>query len=125
TTVESKDPLSSGGSQGGRKDATTERRKVGKDRSAPRSSVSPQPAQHLPVVGEFVFALRGLEDLGDRPEPRVAHDPPEWAGPQAPLGDELVAVAAGIERGLRIVQVQAAKVPEADDRLPPIPHPIV
>src|SRR5689334_13961317 len=68
--------------------------------------VAPEPAEHLLVVGEFVVALGGLEDFRDVPEPRVAHDPAKRLGAEASLRDELVAIAPGIEGGLRIVQVQ-------------------
>lgn len=65
----------------------------------PSPSVAPREAsqqvQHATVRHVGIIQLRGLDDLRDRRQARVRHDPPEGAGPDGPLTDQLVPVPPG------------------------------
>ena len=81
--------------------------------------VRAQTSHHATVLSELVVALGRLEHLGDAGESRVAHDPAKRLGTERAFGDQLVAVAARGERGLRVVEVEAPEALEPDRRVPP------
>src|SRR5687767_2028589 len=87
--------------------------------------VRAQASQHATVKGDLVLALGGLDHLHHLPEAGIAHDAPERLGPQRAFADELMAVPAGAERRLGVVEVQAAQEPEADGLLPSAPDAVV
>ena len=87
--------------------------------------IRPQPSQHATILRDLVVALRGLENLHDTGESGIAHDAAERLGAERALRDELVTVAAGVERRLRVVEVEAGQPLQADRVLPPPPDSFV
>ena len=55
-------------------------------------------------------------------EPGVAHDPAERLGAERALADQLVPVAPGAERGLGVVEVEAAQAGRSRSRRPSAPR---
>src|SRR5512134_2004265 len=87
--------------------------------------VCPQAPEHRAVVRDEVVSLGRLEHFDHVAEPRVGHDATEWRRAERSLRDEFVAVAAGIERRLRIIEMQAAQAGQAEDAVPRLPHTVV
>src|SRR5207247_2661245 len=83
-----------------------------------------QPPQHLAIVGD-ILAFRRLDDLGNLAEARVAHDAPEWLGPQRPFPNQLMTIAVRAERRPGIIEVQTTQQAGADGSLPMGPDPLV
>ena len=81
---------------------------------------APQHGEVLLVL-EAVIRLLGFERGGDPLEPRVVHQVQERGEPHVALPDVLVAVDAGAERALRVVDVEGAQALEADLALELVP----
>src|SRR6187431_2298727 len=73
-------------------------------------------AQHRKIflVADGVDGLRRLDDFGDAREARVVQQKAKGLEADLALADVLVAVDAGAERLLRVVEMERADVVEAD-----------
>src|SRR2546428_6806466 len=91
-------------------------------RGATAARVRAQPPEHPPVVTDGIVALRRLDNLNHRREPRVPHVAPERLRPDRAFADPLVAVEPGPEPALGVVEVQAPEIREPDFPLEPLPH---
>src|SRR5213594_2471750 len=89
---------------------------------ATAARVRAQPPEHPPVVTDGIVALRRLDNLNHRREPRVPHDTPERLRPDRTFADPLVAIEPGPEPALGVVEVQALEMREPDLPLEPLPH---
>src|SRR5881628_2999678 len=76
-----------------------------------------QGLQQFQVPLEHTVRTGGLEDPKGHGEPRVVHEPAEWVESDLAFADVLVAVRAGPESLLRVVQMEGLDASETEDRV--------
>src|SRR2546426_4184827 len=89
---------------------------------ATAARVGAQPPEHPPVVTDGIVALRRLDNLNHRREPRVPHDAPERLRSDRAFADPLVAVEMRPGRALGVVEVQALEMRVSDLPVELLPH---
>src|SRR4029079_3833403 len=97
----------------------------GSTRCVDRSRVGPKTSQHLSIGGNAVLALGGFQDLDYVIEPGVRHDSAKWTGAERSFRNQLVSIATGCKRCLRIVEMQAAEEIQTERRVPLSPDSLI